>query len=62
MNPLAISSISAGRRSEFTAPCMFYPIYTFTIPFMARDGANITNNQRQTQTASSFFLHHHEDG
>ena len=47
MNPLAISSINAGRRSELTAPCMFNPIVTFlsynftnSYSFMARDGAN----------------------
>ena len=46
MNPLAISSTNAGRRSELTAPCMFYPIVIFlSYSFMARDGApNINDN------------------
>ena len=54
MNPLAISSTNAGRRSELTAPCMFNPIVTFlsyynnSYSFMARDGApSINDNFRK---------------
>ena len=62
MNPLAISSTNAGRRSELMAPCMFYPIYFFLsynfsyfYPFMARDGA--PNNQRNFNVHLFFFFY-----
>ena len=51
-----------GGASEFTAPCMFYPIYTFlsynynnSYSFMVRDGA--PNNQRKLNVHLFFIFY-----